>query len=317
MDVYLSHAICAVNNKYTRPLVNESSKIRIVEGRHPVVEKFKKDISFIPNNTFLDHEKQRVLLITGPNMAGKSTYIRQVALIVLLAQIGCYVPALEAEIGIVDRLLARIGASDNLSAGKSTFMVEMSEMSYIIANATSKSLILLDEIGRGTSTYDGLSIAQSIIEYIYDLKKIGAKTLFATHYHELTSLASYLPGIVNFSTEINEDGENIVFLHKIVKGKADRSYGIHVAKLAGLPDNIVLRAQELLKTYEKRKVNSKEKIAVDHNTSYTQLSFTQESTAEKLLVEIRQLDLLTITPLEALNKINTWQKKIATDTTTE
>ncbi|ATY84922.1 DNA mismatch repair protein MutS [Kyrpidia spormannii] len=250
LDVLCGLAEVAAKRRYTRPVVDDSSVIEIRGGRHPVVEAVLPDGTFVPNDTFLDGDNRRVALITGPNMAGKSTYMRQVALIVLLAQVGSFVPADSARIGIVDRLFTRIGAADDLVAGKSTFMVEMVELATILRNATPRSLIILDEIGRGTSTYDGMSIARAAVEYIHDPTRVGARTLFATHYHELTGLADELPGVHNFSTEVREDSGGIVFLHRLVDRPADRSYGIHVARLAGLPEDLLERAEAILTSME-------------------------------------------------------------------
>ncbi|MDI3256311.1 MAG: DNA mismatch repair protein MutS [Kyrpidia sp.] len=250
LDVFAALAEVAVKRQYTRPVVDDSLVIDIRAGRHPVVEAVLSEGTFVPNDTFLDGETCRVALITGPNMAGKSTYMRQVALIVLLAQMGSFVPALQARIGVIDRLFTRIGAADDLVAGQSTFMVEMVELAAILRNATPRSLIILDEIGRGTSTYDGMSIAQAAVEFIHDPRRVGARTLFATHYHELTGLAERLRGVRNFSTDVKEGGEGIIFLHRLVDRPADRSYGIHVARLAGLPDDLLERAEEILQALE-------------------------------------------------------------------
>ena len=246
LDAYLSLALVASRNQYVRPKINTKGIIDIKDGRHPVVEKMITNDMFIPNDTYLDNGKNRISVITGPNMAGKSTYMRQTALIVLMAQIGSFVPASKANIGIVDRIFTRVGASDDLASGQSTFMVEMTEVANILRNATAKSLLILDEIGRGTSTFDGLSIAWAVIEHISNPKLLGAKTLFATHYHELTELEGKLPGVNNYCIAVKERGDDIVFLRKIVKGGADKSYGIQVAKLAGVPDSVINRAKELV-----------------------------------------------------------------------
>ena len=246
LDAYLSMALVASRNQYVRPKINTRGIIDIKDGRHPVVEKMITNDMFIPNDTYLDNGKNRISVITGPNMAGKSTYMRQTALIVLMAQIGSFVPASKANIGIVDRIFTRVGASDDLASGQSTFMVEMTEVANILRNATAKSLLILDEIGRGTSTFDGLSIAWAVIEHISNPKLLGAKTLFATHYHELTELEGKLPGVNNYCIAVKERGDDIVFLRKIVKGGADKSYGIQVAKLAGVPDSVINRAKELV-----------------------------------------------------------------------
>ena len=235
--------------------MDESGAIEIHDGRHPVVEQMLKDSLFVPNDTFMGEKEDRVAIITGPNMAGKSTYMRQVALIVLMAQMGSFVPAASARIGVVDRIFTRIGASDDLSAGQSTFMVEMTEVADILRHATKHSLLILDEIGRGTSTFDGMSIARAVLEYCADKKLLGAKTLFATHYHELTELENTLPGTVNYNIAVKTRGEDIIFLRKILPGGADRSYGIEVAKLAGLPDKVVQRAKTVLKELEEENLS--------------------------------------------------------------
>lgn len=245
IDVFASLALVASQNNYCKPKINESGIIDIKNGRHPVVEKMITNDMFIENDTYLDQHKNRISIITGPNMAGKSTYMRQTALIVLMAQIGSFVPAQTANIGIVDRIFTRVGASDDLASGQSTFMVEMNEVANILRNATAKSLLILDEIGRGTSTFDGLSIAWAVVEHISNPKLLGAKTLFATHYHELTELEGKLDSVNNYCIAVKEKGDDIVFLRKIVKGGADRSYGIQVAKLAGLPDSVIERAKEI------------------------------------------------------------------------
>ena len=250
LDVLAGLAETAALQRYVKPLVDESSTILIRDGRHPVVEQLSSDLTFVPNDTALDCEGQRLVILTGPNMAGKSTYLRQVALIVLLAQIGSFVPAAEAHIGLVDRIFTRVGASDNLAAGQSTFMVEMIESAHILNSATSRSLILLDEIGRGTSTYDGLSIAWAIAEHIQDRRHVGARTLFATHYHEMTQLEGLREGIKNYCVAVQERDGDVVFLRKIIPGGADRSYGIHVAKLAGLPPAVIERAKQVLAQLE-------------------------------------------------------------------
>ncbi|MDE5863682.1 MAG: DNA mismatch repair protein MutS, partial [Lachnospiraceae bacterium] len=245
LDAFASLAYVAEKNHFVRPAINEDGRIAIKDGRHPVVERVLDNDSFITNDTVLDNELNRVSIITGPNMAGKSTYMRQVALIVLMAQIGSFVPAASANIGIVDRIFTRVGASDDLASGQSTFMVEMSEVANILRNATANSLLILDEIGRGTSTYDGLSIAWAVVEYISSKDLLGAKTLFATHYHELTELEGKLDSVNNYCISVKESGEDIVFLRKIIKGGADKSYGIQVAKLAGVPEVVLSRAREI------------------------------------------------------------------------
>ena len=246
MDVYASLAYVAERNHYVRPQINENGIIDIKDGRHPVVEQMIPNDAFVPNDTFLDNSERRVSIITGPNMAGKSTYMRQTALIVLMAQMGSFVPAASANIGISDRIFTRVGASDDLASGQSTFMVEMNEVANILRNATKDSLLILDEIGRGTSTFDGLSIAWAVVEHISDKKKLGAKTLFATHYHELTELEGRLPGVNNYCIAVKEQGDDIIFLRKIIQGGADKSYGIQVARLAGIPSSVTDRAKEIV-----------------------------------------------------------------------
>ena len=244
VDMFASLALVAEQNNYVRPQITTDGKIDIREGRHPVVEKMIRNDMFVSNDTYLDDKKHKIAIITGPNMAGKSTYMRQTALLVLMAQIGSFVPAQSAQIGIVDRIFTRVGASDDLASGQSTFMIEMTEVANILRNATKNSLIILDEIGRGTSTFDGLSIAWAVVEYIANTKLLGAKTLFATHYHELTELEGKLESVDNYCIAVKEQGEDIVFLRKIIKGGADKSYGIQVAKLAGVPENVLKRARD-------------------------------------------------------------------------
>ncbi|MCD7775838.1 MAG: DNA mismatch repair protein MutS, partial [Firmicutes bacterium] len=306
-DVYCSLADVAKRNGYVRPEVDYSDTIEIKDGRHPTVEQFVKDKYFVPNDTLLDTEYNRLMIITGPNMAGKSTYMRQVALIVIMAQIGSFVPAREARIGIVDKLFTRVGASDDLSSGQSTFMLEMSEVAYILSNATKRSLIIYDEIGRGTSTYDGLSIARAVAEYTHG-RKIGARTMFATHYHELTSLEGELEGAVNYNIAAKKRGGELTFLRKIVKGGTDDSYGIEVAKLAGVPNEVIKRARVILeKTEEAAKRSRAEEQNVDNEVGQT-LNMLPEATlasgAEHDISErIREVDLNTMTPIEAMNLI--------------
>ena len=259
LDVFVSLALVADQNNYCRPKINENGIIDIKGGRHPVVEKMINNDMFIDNDTYLDNGNHRISIITGPNMAGKSTYMRQTALIVLMAQMGSFVPAKSAVIGVVDRVFTRIGASDDLAAGQSTFMVEMSEMANILRHATAQSLLILDEIGRGTSTFDGMSIARAVVEYIADPKKIGARTLFATHYHELTDLANSRQGVQNYNVAVREWKEEIVFLRKIVPGAADKSYGIQVARLAGMPAVIVDRAKAILSHLEMNSTRPRKK----------------------------------------------------------
>jgi DNA mismatch repair protein MutS len=302
IDALAGLAETAALNRYVRPTIDDSRLLRIVGGRHPVVEHLSSDLIFVPNDTLLDDDANRLIVLTGPNMAGKSTYLRQVALIVLLAQIGSYVPANAAHIGLVDRIFTRVGASDNLAAGQSTFMVEMTESAQILNCASQRSLILLDEIGRGTSTYDGLSIAWAIAEYIHDKHQLGARTLFATHYHEMTQLETLRPGIRNYRVAVQERDGDVVFLRKIVPGGADRSYGIHVAKLAGLPAVVINRAQEVLAQLE----HSPAEV-----TSQDQASPSSLPHPHPLIDEVRQIDLFSLTPLEALNRLADLQKRAA------
>ncbi len=307
LDVLAGLAETAALQRYVKPLVDESSTILIRDGRHPVVEQLSSDLTFVPNDTALDCEGQRLVILTGPNMAGKSTYLRQVALIVLLAQIGSFVPAAEAHIGLVDRIFTRVGASDNLAAGQSTFMVEMIESAHILNSATSRSLILLDEIGRGTSTYDGLSIAWAIAEHIQDRRHVGARTLFATHYHEMTQLEGLREGIKNYCVAVRERDGDVVFLRKIIPGGADRSYGIHVAKLAGLPPTVIERAKQVLAQLEQP----------DHTIEGAPVSLERETPKTSLpkphplIDEVRQIDLFSMTPLDALNRLADLQRRIS------
>ena len=306
IDALASFAAVAVRNNYCRPDVDESGVIEIREGRHPVVEKVLKDTLFVPNDTFMGEKEERVAIITGPNMAGKSTYMRQVALIVLMAQMGSFVPAKFARIGVVDRIFTRIGASDDLSAGQSTFMVEMTEVSDILHHATKNSLLILDEIGRGTSTFDGMSIARAVLEYCADRKLLGAKTLFATHYHELTELEDSLAGTVNYNIAIKTRGEDIIFLRKIIPGGADRSYGIEVAKLAGLPDKVVQRARKILKELESE--NGVQYTAPRKETEQVSLDAIGEG---EVLDAIRRCQIETLTPIEAMTLLYELKQKLS------
>jgi DNA mismatch repair protein MutS len=306
LDVLASLSETAALNHYVRPTVDDSGMIVIKEGRHPVVERLDPHDGFVPNDTRLDLNGERLLILTGPNMAGKSTYLRQVALITLLAQIGSFVPAKEAHIGLVDRIFTRVGASDNLSAGQSTFMVEMTETAQILNCATNKSLILLDEIGRGTSTYDGLSIAWAVAEYIHNPERLGARTLFATHYHEMTELETLREGVRNYRVAVQERDGDVVFLRKIVPGGADRSYGIHVAKLAGLPREVILRAQEVLLRLEEPSNRPVEVLAIQE----TLKSDGSLPRPHPLLEEVRQMNLFSMTPLDALNTLADIQRRL-------
>lgn len=305
IDALGSLANVAVRDGYCRPDVDESSVIEITAGRHPVVERVLKDSLFVPNDTFMGEKEQRVAIITGPNMAGKSTYMRQVALIVLLAQIGSFVPAAAAHIGVVDRIFTRIGASDDLAAGQSTFMVEMTEVADILRHATKKSLLILDEIGRGTSTFDGMSIARAVVEHCADPKKLGAKTLFATHYHELTELEDTLPGTVNYNIAVKTRGEDIIFLRKIVPGGADRSYGIEVAKLAGLPDKVVARARTVLEQLESE--NGVQYVQPRREKEQVSLDAVQEG---EVLDALRRCQPDTLTPIEAMGLLYELKQKL-------
>ncbi|SHH77115.1 DNA mismatch repair protein MutS [Clostridium grantii] len=338
LDCLCSLAMCAIENNYVKPIITKDNKISIKEGRHPVVEKVIQREGFISNDTIIDDKDNNLLLITGPNMAGKSTYMRQVALITVMAQIGSFVPAKEASISICDKVFTRIGASDDLAGGKSTFMVEMWEVANILKNSTKESLILLDEVGRGTSTYDGLSIAWAVIEFICENKSSKAKTLFATHYHELTSLEGKISGVQNYSIAVKKLKDDIVFLRKIIKGSADDSYGIEVAKLAGIPEQVTNRAKEILVILEKGGVNtsevsytivdsinakeevssievvkekSKKNIKEVRQTEQMQLGFA-DLEKEKLIAEISNIDIINLTPMDSLNKLYDIIKKAKT-----
>jgi len=305
IDTLCSFAEVAAKNNYCMPQIDISDKINVKDGRHPVVEKMLKSQMFVPNDTVLN-STDSLAIITGPNMAGKSTYMRQVALIVLMAQVGSFVPASSAEIGVVDKIFTRVGASDDLASGQSTFMVEMNEVANILDNATSKSLLILDEIGRGTSTYDGLSIAWAVVEYIADTKKLGAKTLFATHYHELTELEEKISGVKNYCIAVKKRGDDITFLRKIIRGGADDSYGIEVAKLAGVKSEVINRAKEIVKTLEFNDINrtdivkmKEQKIITTQNDQIGLMSFS----GSEIVNELKKIDVTTLTPIEALNKL--------------
>ena len=304
LDALCSLAAVAVKNNYCCPVVDESGVIEIHDGRHPVVEQMRRDSMFVPNDTYMGVKDDRVAIITGPNMAGKSTYMRQVALIVLMAQIGSFVPARAARIGVVDRIFTRIGASDDLSAGQSTFMVEMTEVSDILKAATADSLLILDEIGRGTSTFDGMSIARAVLEYCADPKKLGAKTLFATHYHELTALEGELPGVRNYNIAVRTRGEDIIFLRKIISGGADRSYGIEVAKLAGLPKQVLTRARHILQELE-------DEAGKPHAAPVETDQVSLEALSESAVIDqLRRAQVDTLSPLEALNLLYELKSKL-------
>ena len=321
IDVFASLATVAEQNNYCRPKLNEKGLIDIKDGRHPVVERMIQNEMFVANDTYLDNGSNRVSIITGPNMAGKSTYMRQSALIVLMAQIGSFVPAKSAKIGIVDRIFTRVGASDDLASGQSTFMVEMSEVANILRNATSNSLLILDEIGRGTSTFDGLSIAWAVVEYISNPRLLGAKTLFATHYHELTELEGKLNSVNNYCIAVKEKGDDIVFLRKIVKGGADKSYGIQVAKLAGVPDNVIERAKEIVEELSNNDIteivqnisaegSSKRSKPKLDEVDLEQISLLDTMDNDTILNELKELDLGQMTPIEAMNKLYEFQNKV-------
>ncbi len=324
LDVFASLALVAERNNYVRPKINEKGVIDIKEGRHPVVERMIPNDMFIANDTYLDDKKHRISIITGPNMAGKSTYMRQTALIALMAQVGSFVPAKSADIGISDRIFTRVGASDDLASGQSTFMVEMTEVANILRNATSKSLLILDEIGRGTSTFDGLSIAWAVVEYISDSRLLGAKTLFATHYHELTELEGKIENVNNYCIAVKEKGDDIVFLRKIVKGGADKSYGIQVAKLAGVPDLVINRAKEIVEELSeedittrvseiatKDKVSKKKpKVKKYDEVDIAQMSLFDTVKDDDVLEELKNLDVGNMTPIDALNTIYRLQNKL-------
>ena len=321
IDVFASLATVAEQNNYCRPKLNEKGLIDIKDGRHPVVERMIQNEMFVANDTYLDNGSNRVSIITGPNMAGKSTYMRQSALIVLMAQIGSFVPAKSAKIGIVDRIFTRVGASDDLASGQSTFMVEMSEVANILRNATSNSLLILDEIGRGTSTFDGLSIAWAVVEHISNPRLLGAKTLFATHYHELTELEGKLNSVNNYCIAVKEKGDDIVFLRKIVKGGADKSYGIQVAKLAGVPDNVIERAKEIVEELSNNDIteivqnisaegSSKRSKPKLDEVDLEQISLLDTMDNDTILNELKELDLSQMTPIEAMNKLYELQNKV-------
>lgn len=338
IDVFTSLALVAERNNFTRPSINEDGIIDIKDGRHPVVEQMLSNDMFVTNDTYLNNKENRISIITGPNMAGKSTYMRQTALIVLMAQIGSFVPASHAQIGIVDRIFTRVGASDDLASGQSTFMVEMTEVANILRNATKNSLLILDEIGRGTSTFDGLSIAWAVVEHISNPKLLGAKTLFATHYHELTELEGKLDSVNNYCIAVKENGEDIIFLRKIIKGGADKSYGIQVAKLAGVPDSVLKRAHEIVDELSKndiaekaRAIHTEKGLSVDEDSLVCevaatiepvskpkkksvdipdQMSFFDFNSNDEILSELREIDMNSITPMDALNKLYQLQQKL-------
>ena len=305
LDVLCSLAEVAVRNNYSCPEVDASRSLQIIQGRHPVVEQTLKKVLFVPNDSYLNDREDRVAIITGPNMAGKSTYMRQTALIVLMAQIGSFVPAKSATIGIVDRVFTRIGASDDLASGQSTFMVEMNEMAEILNHASAASLLILDEIGRGTSTFDGMAIARAVLEYCADKRKLGAKTMFATHYHELSALEGQLQGVRNYNITAKKQGGNLVFLRKIVPGAADDSYGIEVAKLAGLPESIIAKAKGYLKDLEKGGAGA---VPQGERAPDDQISLADVG-ADQIRKMLLSADLNSLTPIEAMNLLYELQRK--------
>lgn len=310
LDVINSFAIVAEDMSYCKPQVDNSGVIDIKDGRHPVIEKMIETGTFVENDTYLDGLNDRLSIITGPNMAGKSTYMRQVALIVLMAQLGSFVPASSAHIGVVDKIFTRVGASDDLSMGQSTFMVEMMEVATILREATKNSLIILDEIGRGTSTYDGLSIAWAVVEHIANKEKCGAKTLFATHYHELTELENKIEGVKNYRIAVKEKGEDIIFLRKILPGGTDESYGIHVAKLAGVPQVVVKRSNEILKSLERKSILGEKNLEKENKKVISgQLDLYNYKLAD-LAHEIDKINLNELTPIDALNILSKLKEKI-------
>lgn len=324
LDVFSSLSLVATRNNYVKPKINEKGTIHIKNGRHPVVELMLKDDLFVANDTVLDNNKNRISIITGPNMAGKSTYMRQTALIVLMAQIGSFVPADEADIGVCDRIFTRVGASDDLASGQSTFMVEMTEVANILRNATRNSLVILDEIGRGTSTFDGLSIAWAVVEYISNTRILGAKTLFATHYHELTELEDTMSGVTNYCIAVKEQGDDIVFLRKIIKGGADKSYGIQVAKLAGVPDQVITRAKELVEELSSADITMKAREIAEASANVSQhkavtrpdevdlnqMTLFDTVKNDDIIHELEEISINEITPMEALNILSRLQSKL-------
>lgn len=323
VDVFVSLSVVATRSNYVKPQINEKGTIQIKGGRHPVVEKMMRDDMFVANDTILDNSKNRISIITGPNMAGKSTYMRQTALIVLMAQIGSFVPADQANIGICDRIFTRVGASDDLASGQSTFMVEMTEVANILRNATRNSLLILDEIGRGTSTFDGLSIAWAVVEHISNTRLLGAKTLFATHYHELTELEGLMSGVTNYCIAVKEQGDDIVFLRKIVKGGADKSYGIQVAKLAGVPDSVISRAKELVEQLVDSDLTARTREIAEGNApaghkpvpkpddvEMSQLTLFDTVREDDIIEELKNLELGNMTPIDALNTLYRMQTKL-------
>ena len=306
LDALLSLATVATENRYVRPKMNEDGVLEILDGRHPVVEQTMQEGGFVANDTHMNQDGQRMLIITGPNMAGKSTYMRQVALITLMAHIGSFVPAREARIPIVDRIFTRVGASDDLASGQSTFMVEMSETAYILRNATAKSLVILDEIGRGTSTFDGLSIAWAVVEYLCDKQKVGAKTLFATHYHELSELEGHIDGVENYCISVKEHGEDVIFLRKIVRGGADKSFGVHVASLAGVPHEVLVRAHEIqarLEVSDFKSITIGQEILDNGPKRESEQVDMFDYAKTEIINELQSIDVMSLTPMDAINKL--------------
>ena len=321
LDCFISFAVCADEYNYIKPELNEGLEIEIIDGRHPVVERIlPPGEKYTPNSCRLDNEKDQIIILTGPNMAGKSVYLRQMGLIVLLAQIGSFVPAKSAKIGLVDRVFTRVGASDNISAGESTFLVEMQEAANILNNATKNSLILLDEIGRGTSTFDGISIAWAITEFLHENSEVAAKTLFATHYHELNEMAEIFPRIKNYKVEVREYDDKVIFLHKVNLGRADHSYGIQVAQMAGLPRFVTNRAKEILQNLESKELTpyeeKKEKLKRLKKEEDNQISMF-EFQDDKLRGEIDEIEINNLTPIEALNKLHELKRKVKGETSNE
>ncbi|MBR2663607.1 MAG: DNA mismatch repair protein MutS, partial [Clostridia bacterium] len=307
LDVYQSLASVAVENHYVRPEMNEDGVLKILDGRHPVVEKSLASGEFVPNDTEMNQDDQRMMIITGPNMAGKSTYMRQVALICLMAQMGSFVPAREACLPVCDRVFTRVGASDDLASGQSTFMVEMSETAYILRNATARSLIILDEIGRGTSTFDGLAIAWAVVEYIVNRDNIGAKTLFATHYHELSELEGHLEGVRNYCISVKEHGEDVIFLRKIIRGGADKSFGVHVARLAGVPHPVIVHAHEIQARLEVSDINQntigQNILGEDQEKRKNEQVDLFDYQKTEIINELQHIDVMALTPMEAMNQL--------------
>ena len=302
LDVLASFAFVSARYDYTRPTINASGKLYLKDSRHPVVERLLKDEPFVPNDVDMDMHDNRVAIITGPNMAGKSTFMRQVAIITIMAQVGCFVPAAVAEIGIVDKIFTRVGASDDLAAGQSTFMIEMSEVADILKNATSNSLLIFDEIGRGTSTFDGMSIAKAVLEFVHNKKNVGAKTLFATHYHELTDIEAQLPGVKNFNIAVKKRGDNITFLRRIIRGPADDSYGIEVAKLAGVPEKVIKRAKEVLAELESGDMSLTHRSSADRFAEEP-VQLTMDTADAEVLKRLRGIDVNALTPIECMNQL--------------